>query len=454
LLKLKKADYYFLIILFFGIILRLISFILIEIEPDTYTYIASAVNIINRNYEAYRPPGFPLLIVPLLLLTGNGSLSAKLTSFISGILLIIISYHIFSKATLKLYGDKTENKLRAKYVGLIVSFLVSTNLYFVINNARGLREDSMALILLSIYYFMIVSEKENLINNLCLAFSITFLTLTHITTGMFTAFGILLFFVISKLNFLKLNFKSKVISGRKILIILLSFGFTFIIWAIFCDYKYGNPLYILQRHNIIFQQKYGINVSSIENIIKAGLNAILFGFPSEFIYLSVLTSFVLILLVIHILIKNIRNKQILFVFFFVGINFVYLSIFMTIPRIIIYFFPFFFYLGAIPLSTIFVKLNKKEIELQRKMRSLFLIFLITYIIQGLDNLSLIYYFYQIYKIIPCFCNVETIAFQFYQPFNTFNLIFNSFIIASIEISLLIILIEAKKAKIKFGYIEN
>jgi len=452
LLKLKKADYYFLTILIFGIILRLVCFIIIEIEPDTYTYIASAISIINRNYEAYRPPGFPLLIVPFILLTGNGIISAKLSSFISAIFLIIGSYYIFSKAALKLHKEKKENTQRAKYIGLLVSFLISLNLYFIINNGRGLREDSMALMLLSIYYFIIVAEKENLKNNLCLALSICFLTLTHITTGMFTTFGILLFFIISNLKCFKFNFKSKSISKMKIWISLLSFGLTFIIWALFCDYKYGDPFYILHQHNLIFKQKYGINLSSIENLVEALINAIIFGLPSEFIYFSVLISFVFIILVIYMFIKNIRNTQIFFIFIVIGINLAYLSVFMTIPRLLIYFFPFIFYLGAIPIGTIMMKLNNKDFKFKPKMNYLLLAFFISYIIQGIDNLIIIYYFYQIYNFVPCFCNLETIASQFYQQFNLFLLIINIFIFLIIEISLLLFLIKSKNVDIEFSSI--
>jgi hypothetical protein len=426
----------------------------VDIEPDTYTYIASSVSIINNDYQPHRPPGFPLLIVPLLLLTGNGPLSAKLTSFILGILLIVLSYYIFTQASLKIHGKTEKNIKKSKYIGLLVSCLIALNLYFIINNARGLREESMGILLLLIFFFFIVKRGISIWNNILLALSISLLTLIHLTAGLFITIGIVFFFLISKLHIFKLNFKSNSISTNQFFIVLFSFVLSFFFWAFFCSNKYGEPFYILTHHNTVFEGKYGISLSTLDNILKALLNALIFGIPSEFIYLGILISFTFILLIFYIVIKNIRNKQIFFIFSVISINFAYLSIFMTIPRIIFYFFPYIFYLGIIPVGNIIANPNQGNRKVKKRMKLLLLIFIISYFIQGIDNLSLIYYFYQIYHVVPCFCNLNTIAAQFYQPLTIFRVIFNSILFIAIEGCLLLFLFKAKNLRINFWDIQK
>ncbi len=439
-MKLTKPDLYFILVLILGIFLRILSLIGIEIEPDSYTYLEGTINIINFEYNALRPPGFPLTIVPFLLLTNNGFFSIKLASFTFSVLTIISSYFIFIKASLKLFGTNDERtNEKSKYIGLIVSFFLSFNLYFINNSGRGLREEFMALTVILIFYIIMVKNKCNLKENISLGSLISFLTLTHLTGGLFITLGILFFYFISKLKY----FKFKTISFRTLLIIFLSFGITFVLWAFFCDIHFGDSLINWHQHNKTFQIKYGIDLSTIENVFKALINALIFGLPSEFIYLGALSSFVFIFLVISILIKNLVKKQFLFIFMIGGLNFAYLSIFMTIPRVLIYFFPLIFYLGAIPLGSTIIEFKERKNAFQKNMLYLLVIFFISYIIRGIDSMAIIFSLYQVYNYVPCFCNYNVIANQFYQELSIFRIILDIFFAIIIELSLLIYLIRSR-----------
>ncbi len=397
--RLGTSDYWFLIVLIIGSLIRLYHLKTLPDALDTPTYIRGAVGIIEVFYYSVRPPGFPLLIVLFILLTNlifptnnnivstysNYILSAKLASFTSGILLIICSYIIFTKASLKYFGENKKNREKSKYTGLIVSFLISFSLPFIIDSALGLRENLLALLIIIIFYFTIIKEKMKLQDNIFLALSISYLTLTLLTAGLFSTIIIVFFFVISKLKIFK--FKFETISIKKVMIIVLAFILSFFFWLLFSDYRFGNPFYNWKVQNTFYLNLYSSLFSSISSFIQVLLNGILLGIPLEFYFLFVLIGLVFTILSIYILIKNIKKKQFLFIFVFIGVNFAYLSIFVSIIgfdldyRVILYFFPIIFYLGAIELGNIIVELNRKHKDLKTFMSFLLIIFLITYLIQ-------------------------------------------------------------------------
>jgi hypothetical protein len=441
--KIEKVDYYFLIILSLNIVLKLTLFKDTPLFFDSYTYLGAAQDIMDLNYQSYRAPFFPILIVPFLLLTDNPYLSLKLTSLFCGLGLIIILYFIFSKAAMKVFSRFDYNyKKKVKYVGLFVCFLFSFNLYLLSHSLKGLREELLSILVISIFYFTIVKENMKLQDNILLALSVSFISLTLLTAGIFITMGIILFYLISKLK----CFGYKSIEFKKLLIIIISFILSFFLWTFFNLCKTFPPFYSLEVQSLWFRLQFSIDITSIEGIINASINTLIFGIPSIFIYSTVLINLVFILLAIYILIKSFRKKQFLFLIFFVGTNLAYLSVFITTPRIIIYFFSFFFYLGAIPLVNILFNVKNSQIKNKKSMFYLLMIFLITYILRGIDNLSIIYLILQFYNHIPLNINFSAILIQFYESFSPLRVIISIIFLIINELSLLIYIIKSRNLK--------
>jgi hypothetical protein len=437
--KLTRIDKYFIVILSFGLILRLLSLINVSVALDSYTYLVAAKNILDFDYNSFRVPGFPIFIIPFLLLPYNYPmllapeskialviltnpnliLTAQIASMTAGILLIISSYFVFSKAVLKLNNKEGEiNQNKSKYFGLIVSCLISFSLPFIINSVEGLREQLLAVLIIIIFYFIIIKDELTLRDNILLALSACLLTLTHLTAGIFITIGIFLFFLISKSKW----FKDINIPNSKIVIILLATIISFLFWALFCDYKFADPLYSLQVQRDFFKDTYNLDLSSINNLIPALINGMTKGIPSEFYFLFIFNGVIFMILGLYQLIINIRQKQFLFIFFVFVINFAYLSIFMAIPgdlRLILYFFPILLYLGALPLGKIISDTNQEKSYL---MNLILIIFFSTFLFRGLPNID------------------------FFRPyFENFQLILIYWIIIIInELSLLIYLIRYRK----------
>ncbi|TXT65853.1 MAG: membrane protein of unknown function [Promethearchaeota archaeon] len=439
-MRLTKPDLYFVLILSGGLLLRIFTLIGIDIEPDSYTYLEGTITLINLDYNSIRPPGFPLLIVPFYLLTGNGKISIKLTSFVFSILGLICSYFIFTNASHNLHKRHSKkDSIRSKYVGLLVSFFLAFNLYLVNNSGRGLREEIMMVICMFVFYIVVVKEKHVLRDNLSLALLIALLSLTHLTAGMFLTLGMVLYSILSRLK----RFRFTPLSLKSLLLIIVSFLITFFLWAIYSNFQFGDPFYNWHNHGNTFKIKYNIDLSTLENILKAFINAIIFGIPSELIYLGALSSFVFIGMAIYLVLKNLKQKQFLFIFLTVGVSFAYLSIFMTIPRVLLYLLPFIFYLGAISIGFTMNEFKDLKTPFQKKMIYLLVLFLICYILRGIDAMAIIFSFYQIYEFIPCFCNYDVIANQFFIPMSIVRLIYNIIVALIIEVSLSIHLLRAK-----------
>lgn len=436
----KKIDTYFLVVLAIGIFLRFLSFLFTPITDDTVSYIESAKFMININYESLRPPVFPFLIVPFLLLTGDGALSAKIVSLIISILLILSSYFVFTEASLKIFKKHNDVEKKAKKIGLIACLLIIFNIYFITHSGKGLREELIALICILLFYFIIIKKMMSLKDNISLAVLTCLLTLTQLSTGFFTIIGIIIFCILSRFK----RFKFKSISSVKLLIILISFVVSFLLWSIFSAFKWGDPFSNWNTQGAWFGIKYGVDLSSFQGMVNAGLNALTFGLPSIFIYLFVLFGGTFTILILFFIFNNLRNKEILFIFLIVGLNYAYLTIYITTPRVIMYYFYILVFIGAIPLSIIFVQLETQTKEMQKKMKYYLIVFIITYIIRGLDTLSIIYLIYQIYNFIPHFSDLNTIISIFYQPLNPIILIINVVVIIINEGSLLIYLIKGKK----------
>lgn len=435
----EKIDSHFIYMLIVGIIIRFLSFLFVPIVDDTISYIESARFIIEINYTSLRPPGFPLLLVPFLLLTGDGAFSAKIVSFIISILLILCSYYVYMKAFMNLFKDSKRREQKAKKIGLLASFLLIFNLFFIFHSGKGLREELIALLYLVLFYFIIIKDKLSLRDNICLSLIICLLILTQLSTSFFIVVAIVIFFIVSKFK----RFQFKPISNKKFFIILASFICSFFLWAIFSMYKWGDPLANWNTQGAWFGIKYGVDLSSFEGIINAGLNALTFGLPSIFIFLFVYFGFAFILIMLYFLIKNLRNKQLLFIFLAVGLNYAYLTIYITTPRVIMYFFYILLYIGALPLGIFLVKLENKDVTTIKKTNYLLYTYLISYVLRGLDTLSIIYLVYQIYNYLPHFSDVDTIISIFAQTLNPIILTITFILIVINEGSLVLILISNK-----------
>lgn len=389
--KIDVIDLYFIASLVIGSIVRVISLFTLPLNLDSYPFIRAAMGILELDYNRYgtfRPPGFPLLIVPYLLISGNGEIAAKLASLTSSILLLISSYVVFRDASLKLFDDKESSKQKARYTGFLVSLLLSINIYFMIHPGYGIREEYLTILCMLVFYFTIIKTQISLKYNICLACLISLLTLTLLTAGLFFVGGIILFFLISKLKW----FKFKPIKTKKILIILISFSLTFLLWALFSSFTWGDPLYNWQHQSNFFLNFYKMELNSLENIIDALINALIGGIPYEFYYFFFFSSMLFVILAIYLLIKNIRRKQFLFLFFVMGLNLLYLSVFIApsklinVPnssRVMVYLFPFLYYLGAIPLANIFVEINNSKKYNLQLIYLFYIIFLITYVVKGI-----------------------------------------------------------------------
>ena len=364
----RNLDYRFIIILSVGIVLRIISLIFLPIPNDARGYIRAAESILAGNYNSFRPPSFPLLIVLFLLLVKDSTLAVKLASFTSGIFTIITSYFVFTKASLRIFGDDKKGEDISKNVGLLVSFYVSINFFLVYNTGLGLREELMMLLLLLIFYYVFLNEDSKVLTNLLiLVLLISFFTLVHATAGIFLYISIFCFYTISKLKFVKNILKNEVkISNFRFLIISLSFFSSISFWLIFCAYHFGDPLYTFNMLKFHWRTNSNLDLdirspSSIINLLKFSFEN---GFNREFFTLFYLIGPIFTLIISLTFLKYYKFKQINFIYVFLAINFLYLSIFMAVHgayRFLIYFFPFLFFLGSIIIIQIWYENKKTEI---------------------------------------------------------------------------------------------
>ena len=390
----KKPQLYFLISLLIGLILRIIALIFLAPNVDVYGYFEGARGIIDLDYTSHRPPGYPIIIVPFLLLTNNGLLSAKLASLSTGIALIIVSYIIFRKAALKIYnGDSENHQEKAHYIGIFVSALISLNFLFIVNNGSALREDLISLCVILIFYYVIVKDEKNIKSYSILGFLIVFLTLTLLTAGIFLVVGIFIFYLLCKLKW----FDYKNIPFEKVGILIFGSISSLVFWLLFSYFKFGDPFYNWHSHTTWFKQYTLVNFYSLEGLGLIALRAVTIGLVQILVSLTFYNGFFFIILIFYILKKNINKRQIFFIFIVVGFNFAYLSVFITTPRLIMYFFPIFFYLGVFPMIQIYINGAKRKEKHSEHSRSLgimketwlMIFYFITY---SLRNFFLMFFF--------------------------------------------------------------
>lgn len=438
-MKLSKYDYSFLIVLCGSLVFRILLFNYFPKHNDTITYIISAKGIINNEYQSSRMPGFPLTIIPLILINNGWSLlPARLAANIEGLLLIIASYFVFTKAYQNLYNLDDIKKENAKFIGLLVSFLISMNSFLAAHSSKGLREDLIALILVLFFYFAIVKKEMRIRDNIYLAFLVSYLTLTHLSAGLFTIIGIFLFFSLSKLKM----FKYENISLKRFFIIICSFGLTFFLWALFNAIKGGNPFINWKSQRFYFKNVRGIDLSSFDNMITALTKGLTRGVPIIFFYLITLLGYTFALLIFYMFIKNIKKPQLFFLFLIIIFNYAYISIFIVpggtedfpiCPRLISYYFPFLFYIGSSHLGNICLKSKKKKNITFYNQTLLLILYFSTYIVRN------IIFLYSLKKV-EYFILIEDLLLYVLFGFTLFLRIEFFIIFVVNEISLLVFLI--------------
>jgi hypothetical protein len=399
-----KLDYRFIIILVVGIVLRTITFALIPIPNDAKGYIKAAESIFNGNYDSFRFPSFPLFVMLFLLVIEDSIVAIKLASLLSGIFAIIASYFVFTKASLIIFGRNEDGIYKSKYVGLLVSFYMSINFFLVYNNGRGLREEFMMVLLILLFYFIFISENCGSLKNLIIVFVLfSIFTLSHITAGIFTFVSILLYYLFSKSKIIKNIIKTELkISNLKFFTISISFICSHLFWIIFCTIHFGDPLYTINRLRYYWKDNSNMeleinSLGKIMNLIKYSIEN---GINRAFLTLFFLIGPIFIFIIILTYFKYLKNAKILFLYLFLFINFLYLSIFLAFNgayRLLIYFFPFLFFLGSILIMHIWYekrdaailnfKIFKKELSISSNL--IFLLYLITFTIKNI--LSLVNY---------------------------------------------------------------
>ena len=334
----ESLDPRIFLILFIGIFLRSFSFVFSHPIPDTYQYIEAARDILRFNYTSFRPPAFPLYLTLFLLIFQDGLIAVKAACLTASILLILGSYLVFKKAAFKIL----ENEKNAKYVGLLVSFLISINFFFVINNGRGLREDIISLCLVLLFYFIFIASKKGyVLNHMAIIILLSFLTLVHPTTGLFFYLAFLVFYLI--MIFFKLSHN---ISKLEFVVISVTFVSSYLFWLIFCFFKFGDPFITMAFQNAWFSEAVNLDFLSLEGMLTSIFRGIVYGIPTEirilFLHISIIMTISFFLSLYYFR----SNVQIKYLAVLIGINLLYLSIFVAAfanVRYFMYFFPFFFY---------------------------------------------------------------------------------------------------------------
>lgn len=364
--NIKNVKYDLLLILIIGACLRIISLILVKLSPDSYGYIDGAEGILNLSYNTHRPPTFSLIIMFFIIIVRDSILAVKLASFFIGVLLIIVSYFVFSKTALQIFKDDEKHLEKSSYIGILSSLYISVHGFIVWSSGRGIREDLISLLYILLYYYICVKPDFHSWENYLILIIITSaLTLSHVSAGIFVTIVFLLIYLFSKLKLIKIN-----ISGIKVLSITISFVFSYSFWLIFCTFNFGDPFYTITRQNAWFEENTSLDLGSFSGILQNMFKGITLGVLIEFIGIFQFIGFVFTIVMIIFLIKNLKNKQIFLLFSIIFVNFSYLCIFIAASgniRLLSYFLPFLFFLGI----TSLIKYYYEKRELIIKSFSIF-----------------------------------------------------------------------------------
>ncbi|MHA1726988.1 MAG: hypothetical protein ACTSXH_19465 [Promethearchaeota archaeon] len=299
-----EINYKFLIILGMGIILRLISisasnimFIRIYLSTDAYDYVLVAESILKGDYATHRPPSFPFFIIPFLLIFKEGSIAVLSATFVSGVILIIVSYLVFKRATLIIF-ENHNNKIKiGNEIGLYTSFIIAIDYPLVYIDGLSRRESFMMVLLILIFYFTFIRDSNGHDNDmtqlLIIGVLMAVFTLSHPTAGIFLFISLIVFFLISKImrkDYLKF-------SNSKLLSITISFTAASLGWLLFCFFHFGDSFYTYTLQSRYFK------IFTLDRYITIGLDGLKYGIPWELLILFnifgvifTLNSFIVVLI--------------------------------------------------------------------------------------------------------------------------------------------------------------
>ncbi len=356
---------------------------------DSGNYISGAQELLNGEYLTYRPPVFSIFIVPFLFFAKEPILAVNLTSFTCGVLLIICSYFVFEKASLKLFcGEGAETK--AKYVGLGVSFFVTFNYYLIYTNGRGLREEAISLLLLlSIYYVFIHDDKLKKKYVFIISILMVLLTLIHISVGLLFLVSTVLYFIGSKIKLFK-----KKISNKKFALVFAVISLSYGFWMYISFLRFDDPFNTFAHKQWWYYSNTELDLFSLEGIVTGFFLGFEVGILFEFQELARYIGLVILLTVILSALYYHRQPQIQFLTILVLVNFLLLSVFMAAApniRLLVYFFPILFYIGFLFLSNILYhhedrvlyEMHIFNIGLKIRVKSIFILFLIFFLLSTL-----------------------------------------------------------------------
>ncbi|MFX1257564.1 MAG: hypothetical protein ACFFAN_06890 [Promethearchaeota archaeon] len=364
-----KTHIYLIIFIIIGTIIRTVYFVL---EFDTIysagTYVKAAGMIAKGEYTSFREPTFPFFGFLLILIIQEPNLSVKLVSFISGILVIPTSYFVFRSASLKIFRNDSADNIdivkKSKYIALLGSFFYTVNAAIVVNSAHGLREELISLLFLLIFYFIFVKDdNETIKDKIIIIILISAFTLIHLTLGIFTFLAIFFCFLVLKSDVFNLKFN---ISSIKMILISISFLISITGWFIHCTIIHNDPFYTINITRKLEEQYTDYNDKDLPNLINSLIYGLEIGIYTEFEIFMFQIGFIFIILALFSLVRYRNKKEIFFLSFILIINLLYLSPFIAFwprPRLLLYFYPFIFFLGFLTIVDIWY--DNKEIELVR-----------------------------------------------------------------------------------------
>ncbi len=363
-LKLDKISLLTIISIGLGISLRFLSFLVLPSAPDTGSYVGALELIQTGTYNSFRPPLFPLAVLPFLLMIDDMFLAIKTASLIFGCILLIISYFTFS-SLLPINGEeKSQMQNKSRIFGLVVTLSISVQYLLVYNNGRGLREEFLTIQLVLIFQFLFSKNSNNYTKNtyiLCLLFSA--LVLTHLLVGLFTYLGFLFYFII-----VKIRLKEGKISTLRFVIISLSTIISVLFWFGYCALHFNDPFYTVTYYNSWFKENYTLDISSMEGLISGLIDGLEIGVFLELQKLTYEIGFVFVILIIFTFFTHREKEEIWFLLFILLCNFGFLSVFFAVtpnPRLIITFYPFLFFLAWIPLINLIERRNNFVLRLNK-----------------------------------------------------------------------------------------
>ncbi len=224
----KNTKYVLLLLLLFGVLLRVIVYFLIPslygLQSDSIGYYLSAVNGVEHGvFSTYWPPGFPFLISLLFILFKSNTIQF-LTSFliIIGSLCGLVSYYI----SLKLFKNRLAALLAFLFICIQPSFLL---------HSPQLLSDIFAVMIMGIGIYYILEDYNNHNRNITLLLGVIIGFLVLVRPDYI--FMIIIYFLMVTISHHLLKIKVE-----KLVLFTLALILTLTPWLIYTDVMIGTPV--------------------------------------------------------------------------------------------------------------------------------------------------------------------------------------------------------------------